>query len=304
MGWKLVSITPTSRNALTAIYERETSGYVRPVAIQPQAVEEATTGLEIQTNEESLSGTPATVDVPQRVSAWEKLKAFNQQAIEKEQAYQSTLNPEQLRRRKRNHTILGAILFAFVLILCVSSVIGGMSNAVNSDNKTQASVSTPTLAITTSSAVHTPVVVPSPTVKPTPKPTPTPNAEQRSILQEGQDCASRSYQSQYNADHTELSVIAASGVIDSQGNPQPWFQKTNAIEAGKAIILCLQKYLWAQEPDLQQIEVVVWGQLKDKTGNVGNLLVGATLTQTTAANFDWTQTPGQAWAKYDQTAIK
>jgi hypothetical protein len=190
----------------------------------------------------------------------------------------------------------------------IGIIVGSISAIVLLIGSAAASTTTPNVStsVTPTTAQTAVVSAPTPTSTsmPTPKPTPTLDPEHKSMVQEGQDCATRSYQSDYNPDHTQLVVVAASGIIDPQGNPQPWSTKDNAIKAEKAITFCLQKYLWAQEPNLQKIGVVVWGQVKDNTGKVTNVLAGGTLTQATAANFDWNQTPDQAWNNYDEQAIK
>jgi len=95
-------------------------------------------------------------------------------------------------------------------------------------------------------------------------------------------------------------VIAASSADINKASP--WSTQANAIKAGKAVTFCLQQYLWGNEPALEKIEVIVWSQIKDTTGN-SNIYVGATLTQSSAASFDWNQTPEQAWNKYDEKDI-
>jgi hypothetical protein len=112
------------------------------------------------------------------------------------------------------------------------------------------------------------------------------------IAQDAIDCATRSYAPSYNFDHTELTIIAAS-------NDVPWLSKQDAIEGGKAVVFCLEKFIWLSQPSLKLVAVIALGMAAK------NLIsVGAELHHQTAASFDWSLNPDQAWSKYDSRTIK
>ncbi len=207
-GWRLISVTPTKKVGfgrivqLTAIYEKQASesnaNSVIPVS---QPLEEGAKGISpIQTLKETVEENNTT----KTVSTWEKIKESNRVAREKERAYQSTLNPEQLRKRKRRNVWVGVAILLVVLAVCsgITHMVINASNsqtAINGDLSSQLTdtpIST-TVSGTPMSFVSSPTVVkptPTPTIaKPTPTPTPQYASFGDGIFQVGTDIQPGTY---------------------------------------------------------------------------------------------------------------
>jgi hypothetical protein len=147
-GWRLVSVTPTHNGTLTAIYERDTTSSDDTLPNNQFSYREITKGK----------------DNKKQNSAYSKMKEAIERAAEKEREYQKTLNPEQLRKRKRRNIFIGCSTILVALLLCI-----GMTIAANASNQSSAE---PTPVVSASTAQNMPTPTPSPTAKPTPTPVP------------------------------------------------------------------------------------------------------------------------------------
>ncbi|MEO7018838.1 MAG: hypothetical protein ABI234_01645 [Ktedonobacteraceae bacterium] len=163
VDWKLVSITPTRTTfghtrQLTAIYEREDVHHENASPNQVSLVET-----------EYEAGAVGKQDTKRQDGVWSRIKENTERAREKEQEYQRTLAPEQLRKRKRRNTAIGCGTITVALMLCI-----GISIAANTNDQSTTAQTAVTSASTPLSAV-TPTPHSSPAPTPTPKPTATPS---------------------------------------------------------------------------------------------------------------------------------
>lgn len=171
-GWRLVSVTPTERKGfgrivqLTAIYERDVIESSEIPVSEPHP---------IKANEDTILTQEVENSTKENGGMWEKLKESNRRAIEREHAYQSTLNPEQLRKRKRRNLLISSITLLVALTLCIGVVWAAASNPDSQSIDNTANTSTTVIQTVK------PTTTPKPTNTPTatPKPAPTETAAQQ-----------------------------------------------------------------------------------------------------------------------------
>ena len=277
-GWRLVSITPTKKKVfgrivqLTAIYEREAIDYSNaPVNNQPL----------VKANEETIIAEVIESGIKKNAGMWERIKESNKRAIDKENAYQSTLNPEQLRKRKHRNLLISLITLLVVLALCIGVVqavahnpdLQTNDNTAFTPQPTDTFIPTPTpinLATRQGVEVYTKQILDNLS--------PTPYGSREGIL--------------YTENTKELQVlfyISSNQVLDNNN-------LKNMIE-----INCFdtQKALWTSRLKgiVNSIIIHIQSDLVDKYGNQSKGEVGtATLTSATNSMIQWDNIDfGPAW---------
>ena len=277
-GWRLVSVTPTKKKGfgrivqLTAIYEKDViDNSNTPVNSQ----------YLLKANEETVIAEVIEHDIKKNAGVWERITESNKRAIEKENAYQSTLNPEQLRKRKRRNLLISSFMLLVILALCIGVV--------------QAVVRNPDLQ-TNDNTAFTPQPTDTPIQTPTPINLTTRQGIEVYAKQILDNLSPVPYGSREGIVYTEntkelqvLFYISSNQVLDN--NNLKNMIEINCFDAQKALWTSKLKRI------VNSIIIHIQSDLVDKYGNQSKGEVGtATLTSATNLMIQWDNIDfGSAW---------